>query len=108
MDKGSKEYKNLKKVVELNGYNLDEADAIAEVLKTKGRKRKLIGLKFNRISNSYYEMKKTDDYIEKENNVLYANNNHSNELEELGKEEQAKIDDIFSNSSKEDDGILPF
>lgn len=112
MDKGSKEYKNLKKVVELNGYNLDEADAVAEVLKTKGRKRKLIGLKFNRISNSYYEMKKIDDYSEKENSVLYANNNnnnnYSNGLEELDKEQQAKIDDIFGDNSKEDDGILPF
>lgn len=62
LDKSQREYKEFAKVIELNGYNLNESDAVIEVRKTKGRGLGFVCLKFNRISNSYYECpKKTQD-----------------------------------------------
>lgn len=69
----TKEYKELMKLVELNGYNPEECSAIVEILKTKGRKNAIISLGFNSISNSYYERKKKNDNQESEEKpVLYA------------------------------------
>ena len=61
VDKGSKEYKALKRTVELNNYNLDEADSLLYVAKTKGRKLGFVCLKYNRKTNTYYECKKIDE-----------------------------------------------
>ena len=61
VDKESKEYKALKRTVELNNYNLDEADSLLYVAKTKGRKLGFVCLKYNRKTNTYYECKKIDE-----------------------------------------------
>lgn len=53
------EYKQFCKTIEANGWKLDDCDAIVEVRKTKGRGLGFVGLKFNKISNSYYEADKT-------------------------------------------------
>lgn len=76
----TKEYKELMKLVELNGYNPDECSAVVEILKTKGRKNAIISLGFNAISNSYYERRKVSEPSESEEKpVLYA----KQELEEI-------------------------
>lgn len=61
VNKDGKEYKALKKTVELNNYNLDEADSLLYVAKTKGRKLGFVCLKYNRKTNTYYECKKIDE-----------------------------------------------
>lgn len=62
----TKQYKELKKLIELNNYNLDDADCLIKVAKTKGRKLGFVCLKFNRITNTYYECKKIDDKKEED------------------------------------------
>ena len=92
LNPNTKEYKALKQVVELNGYKIEECDAIVEVLKTKGRRNGMIGLKFNRISNSYYEAKKYIENNEDDKPILY------------GKEQS-----LFTEVSEDDpDWKLPF
>lgn len=69
----TKEYKELMKLVELNGYEPTECSAIVEILKTKGRKNAIISLGFNSISNSYYERRKKNEMQEQdEKPVLYT------------------------------------
>lgn len=72
LNPNTKEYKALAQVLDLNGYKIDECDAIVEILKTKGRKNAMIGLGFNRISNSYYEVKKYNQSQEEDKPVLFA------------------------------------
>lgn len=38
-----------------NNYNIDECDAVVEVLKTKGNACKMVGLKYNKELKNYYE-----------------------------------------------------
>jgi hypothetical protein len=61
VDHNTKEYKNLKALLELNNYNLDEADSLVHVAKTKGRKIGFACLKFNRKTRNYYDCKKIDE-----------------------------------------------
>ena len=61
VDHNSKEYKSLKALLELNNYNLDEADSLVHVAKTKGRKIGFACLKFNRKTRTYYDCKKIDE-----------------------------------------------
>ena len=82
----TKEYKELMKLVELNGYNPEECSAIVEILKTKGRKNAIISLGFNSISNSYYERRKKNDIEEENSTPIYV---------PLSQSEQVEIDDIF-------------
>ena len=72
LNPNTKEYKAFKQVVELNGYNLEECDAVVEVLKTKGRKNGILTMNFNRISSSFYECKKSSQVKEEDKPVLYA------------------------------------
>lgn len=65
----TKEYREFERDVDNAGYILDDCDAIAEIIKTKGRKRAIIGLGFNRISNSYYEIKKRKEIDPKEKTI---------------------------------------
>jgi hypothetical protein len=55
MDKSSKAYKALAAVVSKNDYDLSECDELLYVAKTKGRKLGYVGLKYNAITNTYYE-----------------------------------------------------
>lgn len=61
IDHSTKQYKDLKKLIELNNYDLDQADCLIKVAKTKGRKIGFTCLKFNKITNTYYECKKLDE-----------------------------------------------
>ena len=91
LDKTTREYRQFAKLIELNGYDLDESDAVIEVRKTKGRGLGFVCLKFNRISNSYYECTKDKEDEPKEEPkkpVVYV---QTNLLEDNG----VDIDDIF-------------
>lgn len=61
IDRNSKGYKSLKALLELNNYNLDDADSLVHVAKTKGRKIGFACLKFNKKTGTYYECKKIDE-----------------------------------------------
>ena len=61
VDKSTKEYKNLKALLEMNNYNLDEADCLVHIAKTKGRKIGFECLKYNKKTNTYYSCKKIDE-----------------------------------------------
>lgn len=61
VDKSTLEYKRLKSLLEVNNYNLDEADCLVHVAKTKGRKIGFCCLKYNRKTNTYYDCKKIDE-----------------------------------------------
>lgn len=61
--------------MEANGYNIDDCDGVCEVLKTKGIKNGLVGLKFNKISNTYYEADKIKGYADSENSTVYGKSN---------------------------------
>lgn len=58
LDTNLREYKQFAKIIEQNGYDLETADAVIEVRKTKGRGLGFVCLKFNKVSNSYYECTK--------------------------------------------------
>ena len=61
IDKNTKEYKSLKSLLEMNNYNLDEADCLVHIAKTKGRKIGFECLKYNKKTNTYYSCKKIDE-----------------------------------------------
>lgn len=69
VDHESKEYKALKRLIELNNYNLDEADCLVHVAKTKGRKIGFSCLKFNKKLGIYYDCKKIDENKEETDKV---------------------------------------
>lgn len=76
LDRSLKEYKQFAKVIEQNGYDLDDSDSVIEVRKTKGRGLGFVCLKFNKISNSYYECtkkgEKVDEKVEPPKPKLYS------------------------------------
>ena len=61
VDHSSKGYLQLKNLLQANNYDLDQADALVHVAKTKGRKIGFCCLKFNKKNSSYYECKKIDE-----------------------------------------------
>lgn len=61
VDKSTKQYTALKRLVALSNYNLDEADCLCFCAKTKGNRIGYVCLKYNFITKSYYECKKIDD-----------------------------------------------
>lgn len=69
IDHSTKEYKSLKSLLELNNYNLDEADCLVHVAKTKGRKIGFACLKFNKKLGIYYDCKKIDEAKEETDKV---------------------------------------
>lgn len=72
MDKESKQYKNLRKLVELNNYDLDSADGLIMVKKTKGKGLGMFTIGYSKQTHSYYECKKIDETKELEKPVLYT------------------------------------
>ena len=72
MDKESKQYKSLKKLVELNNYDLDSADGLIMVKKTKGKSLGMFTIGFSKATNSYYECKKIDESKTEEKPVLFT------------------------------------
>lgn len=69
VDHESKEYKALKSLLERNNYNLDEADCLVHIAKTKGRKLGFACLKYNKKTNTYYDCKKIDESKEETDKV---------------------------------------
>lgn len=61
LDHEGKPYRQLQRLCKLNNYDLDKADAVLFVLKTKGRKLGLVCLGYNSITNTYYEISKIDE-----------------------------------------------
>lgn len=61
IDLESKYSKSFAKLLEKNGYNLEECDAVIEVLKTRHNKLGFVGLKYNHKTNTYYECKKINN-----------------------------------------------
>lgn len=73
IDHNSKQYKELANLVRLNNYDLDQADCLIKVAKTKGRKLGFTCLKFNKVTNTYYECKKLDEKKEDDDKpVIYT------------------------------------
>lgn len=97
VDHDTKEYKSLKRLVELNNYNLDDADCLIHVAKTKGRKIGFACLKFNKKTGVYYDCKKIDDSkeeTERANVIAPKQCEMTNLLDEL-MEVDMNLDDIF-------------
>lgn len=61
VDKESKYSKAFSKLLESNGYDFMECDAIIEVLKTRHNKLGFVGLKYNKKTNTYYESKRINN-----------------------------------------------
>ena len=61
MDKMSKQYASLRALVALNNYDLDSADGIVMVKKTKGKSLGLFTIGYSKATNSYYECKRIDE-----------------------------------------------
>lgn len=98
MDKTSRAYKSLAKVVELNGYDIDECDGLLILQKTKGRKLGTIGLKYNCYVGTYYEAKRTN--TNESDKPITVNNTKSLE--------QSKNKSSFANMTLDDSDELPF
>ena len=64
VDRDSKYSKAFAKLLETNGYDFAECDAIVEVLKTRHNKLGFVGLKYNKKTNTYYEAKRLNNNIE--------------------------------------------
>lgn len=64
VDKESKYSKAFSKLLETNGYDFAECDAIVEVLKTRHNKLGFVGLKYNKKTNTYYEAKRLNNNLE--------------------------------------------
>lgn len=82
LNPNSKEYNELMRLVELNGYKPEECSSIVEILKTKGRKNAIISMGFNAMSNTFYERKK----IGTDKSIMFV---------PAPSEEQQIIEDIF-------------
>lgn len=64
VDRASKYSVAFSKLLETNGYNFAECDAIIEVLKTRHNKLGFVGLKYNKKTNTYYECRKINNNVE--------------------------------------------
>lgn len=70
VDRNSKPYISLRDIVLKNGYEIDQADAVIEVLKTRGNKLGFVALGYNHITNIYYEIDKIKDFKENKKAVV--------------------------------------
>lgn len=64
VDRESKYSKAFAKLLETNGYNFDDCDAVIEVLKTRHNKLGFVGLKYDKKRNTYYECKRINNNVE--------------------------------------------
>ena len=51
-------------MLETNGYDFEECDAVVEVLKTRHNKLGFVGLKYNKKTNTYYEARRINNNLE--------------------------------------------
>jgi hypothetical protein len=70
VDKESKYSKAFEKLLEKNGYNFQDCDAVIEVLKTRHNKLGFVALKYNKKTNTYFECKKINNNQEENEKVL--------------------------------------
>lgn len=101
IDRTTKTYKGLVSLLKQNNYDIEEkdkdgnykVDAILYVPKTKGRKLGFVCLGFNRITQTYYEVKKIDEKVQESNrsNVIPENAT----LLEVSGQEFKDIDALF-------------
>lgn len=82
IDHNSKQYKSLKELLALNNYDLDKADCLLYLAKTKGRRLGYVCLKFDKITNNYYECRKIDE-TKKDNEEPIMNLPSQPKLEEV-------------------------
>lgn len=72
IDKESKYAKAFAKLLEKNGYDINDCDAVIEVLKTRHNKLGFVGLQYNRRTNTYREARRiNNNQEENEKPVLY-------------------------------------
>ena len=64
VDRESKYSRAFAKLLETNGYNFDDCDAVIEVLKTRHNKLGFVGLKYDKKRNTYYECKRINNNLE--------------------------------------------
>lgn len=64
VDKESKYSKSFAKLLEMNGYDFNECDAVIEVLKTRHNKLGFVGLRYNKKSNTYFEARHINNNLE--------------------------------------------
>ena len=62
------DYNEVSDVLIKNNYNINNSDAVVEVLKTKGNACKMVGLKYNRDLKNYYESSRVSS--EEQKNIL--------------------------------------
>lgn len=74
------DYNEVGKVLLGNNYNINDCDAVVEVLKTKGNACKMVGLKYNKELKVYYEAKHCSQQelqkIEESKNKKRRNDNY--------------------------------
>lgn len=58
----NKGWLSLKELVSKNGYDIDQCDAVIEVLKTRFNKLGFVGLKFNKAQQTFTEVKRNDEF----------------------------------------------
>jgi len=104
VDKSGKSYKTLRSIVRLNNYDLDQADAVMEVLKTRFNKLGFVCVKYDKVSNSYYECDKLDgEKQEPEKSVVYESKQSTIgdliplDATQLSEEEMKNLDEIFGD-----------
>ena len=64
VDRESNYARSFVKLLEANGYDFAECDAVIEVLKTRHNKLGFVGLKYNKRTNTYYEARKINSQLE--------------------------------------------
>lgn len=64
IDRDSKYSKAFAKLLEMNGYDFYECDAVIEVLKTRHNKLGFVGLKYNKKTNTYFEARRLNNNLE--------------------------------------------
>ena len=92
LDKETKESQSFARLLELNGFNLEECDSIMEVKKTKGRGLGFCGLKFNKYTQSYYEVENKQVQTEEKN---IGEREDKQILYEINDKEAKFVDDLF-------------
>lgn len=90
----NREYKKLKADLLTSGYDISKCDNVIEVLKTKGTKNGVVGLKYDSETKTYNQAEKLTDA---EANKLYKKNI-----------EQVDLDDLKTIDIDVEDGDLPF
>ena len=106
VDRSSKAYKRLKAIVKLNNYDLDEADSLVYVAKTKGRRIGYACLKFNRKLGQFYDCKKIDENKKFEERATIYAPAPPEGTTPLNKEELKALNEVFKQATEEDD--LPY